>query len=122
LARLLDLQRAEVEADPLAAVRAGVAHTGCTVLLKGATQYVATPGESRVWIGIPGPGWTAQAGSGDVLAGACGALLAAGLTPAEAALAATSVQALAALGCPGPIPPQTLAERFRVAVVGLGQN
>ena len=110
LARMLGLQRAEVEADPMTAVRTAVARTGCTLLLKGATQYVATPGEHRVWLAVPGPGWTAQAGSGDVLAGACGALLAAGLPPHEAALAAASVQAVAARHHPGPIPPQTLAE------------
>jgi len=122
LARLLGLQRAEVEADPLAAVRTAVAHTGCTVLLKGATQYVATPGEHRVWLAIPGPGWTAQAGSGDVLAGACGSLLAAGLPPLEAALAAASVQAVAAGRYPGPLPPQALAERMFNVVREVVQN
>jgi len=116
LARLLEIPRADVEADPLAAVRSAVARTGCTVLLKGATQYVATPGEDRVWLGIQGPGWTAQAGSGDVLAGICGALLAAGLAPVEAALAAASLQAETALANPGPLPPQALAERMVTVV------
>jgi len=111
LARLLGLQREEVEADPLTAVRSAATRTGCTVLLKGATQYVATPGENRVWLAVPGPGWTAQAGSGDVLAGACGTLLASGLAPFEAALAAASIQAVAAAEYAGPMPPQTLAER-----------
>ena len=117
LARLLGTQRPEVEADPLTAVRTAVARTGCTVLLKGATQYVATPGDNRVWLAVPGPGWSAQAGSGDVLAGACGTMLAAGLAPSRAALAAASVQALAAAHHPGPWPPQALAERM-VNVVG----
>jgi len=112
LARLLGLQRAEVEAGPLTAVRSAAARTGCTVLLKGATQYVASPGENRVWLAVPGPGWSAQAGSGDVLAGACGALLAAGLPPFEAALAAASIQAVTAGQYPGPLPPQTIAERM----------
>ncbi len=122
LARLIDVERAAVEADPLAAVRTAVAATGCTVLLKGATQYVASPGENRIWLGVQGPGWTAQAGSGDVLAGACGALMAAGLTPVEAALAATSVQALAATRMPGPLPPQDAALRFRRVIRELAQN
>ena len=39
------------------------------VLLKGATQYVAEP-SGRVTLAVAGPAWTAQAGSGDVLAGA----------------------------------------------------
>jgi ADP-dependent NAD(P)H-hydrate dehydratase / NAD(P)H-hydrate epimerase len=40
--------------------------------------------------------WPATAGSGDVLTGVIGALLAAGLDPATAAVAATHVQELAA--------------------------
>ena len=122
LARLLGTPRAEVESDPLAAVREAVSQTGCTVLLKGATQYVATPGEDSVWLAVPGLGWTAQAGSGDVLAGACGTLLAAGLAPRDAALAAASIQAVAAKSAPGPLPPQSLALRFRDAVCELPQN
>jgi hydroxyethylthiazole kinase-like uncharacterized protein yjeF len=109
LARLLGIDRLQVQANPPSAVRAAVAATGCTVLLKGATQYVATPGGDRVWLALPGSAWTAQAGSGDVLAGVCGTLLAAGLTTVKAALAAASVQALGARQHPGPVPPQDAA-------------
>ncbi len=122
LARLLGSRRGQVEADPLAAVRAAVAGTGCTVLLKGATQYVATPGDDRVWLAVPGPAWTAQAGSGDVLAGICGTLLAAGLGPGAAALAGAGSQALAAGRHPGPVPPQDLARQICPAVEELAQN
>lgn len=122
LARLLDIERNEVEADPLAAVRRAVRQTGCTVLLKGATQYVATPGEDRVWLAVPGVAWTAQAGSGDVLAGICGTLLAAGLDPVRAALAGSSLQALAASRRPGPLSPHVLAEAFNVSIQGFAQN
>lgn len=122
LARLLGTSRPEVEADPPAAVRAVADATGCTVLLKGATQYVASPGDDRIWLAPPGPAWTAQAGSGDVLAGACGSLLAAGLGAAEAALAAAGLQALAARRTPGPMPPQELAATFPRAVWELAQN
>ena len=84
------------------------------MLLKGATQYVATPDDDRIWVALPGVAWTAQAGSGDVLAGICGTLLAAGLAPVDAALAAASVQALTASAYPGPLPPQDLAARLVV--------
>ena len=114
LAALLGASRDEVAADPVAAVRAAAERTGCTVLLKGASQFVATPGDARVWIAVPGPAWTAQAGSGDVLAGICGTLLAAGLPPVKAALAAASVQALTASAHPGPMPPHELAARLVV--------
>lgn len=122
LARLLGTDRDQVVEDPLAAVRRAAEVTGCTVLLKGATQYVAEPGEQRVWLAPPGPAWSAQAGSGDVLAGACGSLLAAGLDPVRAALAAAGVQALAAGRHPGPLPPQDLAARFPAVIEELAQN
>ncbi|MGI8769226.1 MAG: NAD(P)H-hydrate dehydratase, partial [Propionibacteriaceae bacterium] len=61
---------------------------------------------------VPGPAWTAQAGSGDTLAGVCAALLAAGLTPGDAALAGASIQALTAADHPGPLPPQELIGRL----------
>ncbi|WP_028707286.1 bifunctional ADP-dependent NAD(P)H-hydrate dehydratase/NAD(P)H-hydrate epimerase [Propionicicella superfundia] len=119
LARLLGRERAEVEADPVAAVRAAVATTGATVLLKGATQFVAGPGEDTVEVAVPGPAWTGQAGSGDVLAGIVGTLLAAGLTPRDAATAGASVQALAAAAHPGPHPPQRLAARLPGLIAAL---
>ena len=68
-------------ADPVRAVRAGVERTGATVLLKGASQLVAGPDEDAIQVAVPGPAWTAQAGSGDVLGGVCAALLAAGPEP-----------------------------------------
>ncbi len=109
LARLLDVPRGEVEADPLRAVRAGAEQIGATVLLKGATQLVATPGRDLVLVARPGPSWTAQAGSGDVLGGVCAALLAAGVRPQLAGQLGASVQATAAEAHPGAIPPQELA-------------
>ncbi len=104
LARLLGVAREQVAADPVAAVRHAVARTGGTVLLKGATQVVATPGRTSVQLAVPGPAWTAQAGSGDLLAGICGALLAGGLPAPEAAVTGASIQAMAAPN--GPLPPQ----------------
>ena len=79
LGRLLGIDRAEVTADPLTAVRRAADETGATVLLKGATQLVATPGADTVEVAVPGPAWTGQAGPGDVLGGLCAAVLAAGL-------------------------------------------
>lgn len=112
LASLLGTERDRVEAEPRRAVRAAADRTGATVLLKGATQYVAEPGRSGVHTAIPGPAWTGQAGSGDTLAGVCATLLAAGLRPRDAALAGASLQAYTASRHPGPWPPQELAERF----------
>ena len=108
LASLLGVERDAVEADPLAHVGAAASDTGATVLLKGATQYVAEP-SGRVRIAVPGPAWTAQAGSGDTLAGLCAAMLASGRSAVEAALLGASLQAITARNFPGPRPPQDLA-------------
>jgi ADP-dependent NAD(P)H-hydrate dehydratase / NAD(P)H-hydrate epimerase len=109
LARLLERERGWVEDDPVRAVTAGAQQTGATVLLKGATQLVAAPSASPVLVAVPGPAWTAQAGSGDVLGGVCAALLAAGVDAQRAGQLGASVQAVAAAEHPGVLAPQELA-------------
>ncbi|UEL27533.1 NAD(P)H-hydrate epimerase [Pseudarthrobacter sp. L1SW] len=69
--------RDAVEAGTLAAVRRASELTGATVLLKGATTLVAAP-SGGVYSQADGTPWLATAGSGDVLAGVIGALLAQG--------------------------------------------
>ena len=115
LARLLECDRRAVEDDPVAAVMAASARYGATVLLKGATQLVAAPGEI-VQVAVPGPGWTAQAGSGDVLAGICGALLAAGIPTPDAAILAASIQAMTAASVAGPLSPDRIAHQLPVTI------
>jgi hydroxyethylthiazole kinase-like uncharacterized protein yjeF len=109
LARLLERERSWVEEDPLRAVTAGAQQTGATVLLKGATQLVAAPNGGPVLVAVPGPAWTAQAGSGDVLGGVCAALLASGVDAQRAGQLGASVQAVAAAEHPGVLAPQELA-------------
>jgi len=109
LARLLDQERSLVEEDPVRAVTAGARQTGATVLLKGASQLVAAPDGGPVLVALPGPAWTAQAGSGDVLGGVCAALLAAGVPAQQAGQLGASVQAVAAAAHPGVLAPQELA-------------
>ncbi len=69
LAGMLGIERDDVDADPLGKAREAASRFGVTVLLKGGTQYVATP-EGTVTIAVRGPAWTGQAGSGDTLAAA----------------------------------------------------
>ena len=95
-------------------MRRAADETGATVLLKGATQLVATPGTETVEVAVPGPAWTGQAGSGDVLGGLCAAVLAAGVGARTAAVLGASLQAMAAARFPGPIPPQVLARHCAV--------
>ena len=80
LARMLGVEREEVEAEQLRFAREAAQRYDAVVLLKGRHTLVATPtGEVRAT--TVGPAWLASAGAGDVLAGLCGALLAAGLSP-----------------------------------------
>ncbi|GAA2230380.1 MULTISPECIES: NAD(P)H-hydrate dehydratase [Kitasatospora] len=67
---------------------------GATVLLKGSTTVIATPG-GDVRVNPTGTSWLATAGSGDVLSGLAGSLLAAGLGPLDAASAAAYLHGLA---------------------------
>ena len=67
--------RDRVEAHPGLAAREICRLTGATVLLKGATTLIAAPQRPLVSVDS-GPGWLATAGSGDVLAGVLGAVLA----------------------------------------------
>jgi NAD(P)H-hydrate epimerase len=82
-------------ADRVAATRALAADLGVVVLLKGPSTVVATS-SGEVLVVDHGDERLATAGSGDVLAGMIGALLAAGLVPERAAAGAAWAHADAA--------------------------
>lgn len=71
---------APVAADRIAAARDLSAHLGCTVLLKGPATVIAAP-TGKVLVSSSGDDRLATAGTGDVLAGVIGALLASGADP-----------------------------------------
>ena len=73
-------------ADRLAATRRLAADVGAVVLLKGPTTVVADP-DGTVLVTATGDARLATAGTGDVLSGIIGALLASGLAPLRAAAA-----------------------------------
>ncbi len=100
--------------DRVGAVRKLADALGATVLLKGNVTVIADPG-GPVYLNPAGQSWAATAGSGDVLSGMIGALLAAGLPAAEAAAAAAFVHARAAAlsaADPGPGEAPTSASRI----------
>jgi len=117
LSRLTGADRDAIEARRLEHVSAAAAKLGVTVLLKGSTTVIADPpgadpagadppgagpsgagpsGTGPVLVNSTGTPWLATAGSGDVLSGLAGALLAQGLPPAQAAAAAAYLHGIAA--------------------------
>jgi hydroxyethylthiazole kinase-like uncharacterized protein yjeF len=85
LAALLDCDQNEIERDPLGCGLRAAELYRSVLLVKGPTSHVVTP-EGRVWTqsgGAPGLG---VSGSGDVLAGIVGGLLARGAEPLNALL------------------------------------
>ena len=96
LARLLSADRGDIEARRLHYVRAAAADLGVTVLLKGSTTVIASPDDSQpVLVNSTGTSWLATAGSGDVLSGLAGSLLAQGLPAALAAAAGAYLHGMA---------------------------
>jgi hydroxyethylthiazole kinase-like uncharacterized protein yjeF len=75
---------AEVTPDRIGSARRLAADLGAVVLLKGDATVVAAP-DGRAFVNGTGTPWLATAGTGDVLSGITGALLATGLEAAEAA-------------------------------------
>ena len=97
LGRLLGLEPAEVAAHRLACARRAAEESGAVVLLKGDDTIVAHPG-GPVAVSPGGSPALATAGTGDVLSGLIGALLAKRLDPFEAAALGTLVHARAGRG------------------------
>lgn len=94
-----------VQAERLEAARRLAEATHALVVLKGEGTLIAAP-EGLTWVAISGGPALATAGSGDVLAGFGGALLARGAPPAAAARIAVHVHGVAGeqLGDgPGPV-------------------
>jgi ADP-dependent NAD(P)H-hydrate dehydratase / NAD(P)H-hydrate epimerase len=84
----------EVGPDRIGAARQAAADLGVVMLLKGSATIVADP-DGTAYVNPTGTAWLATAGSGDVLSGLGGALLATGVPPALAAAAAAYVHGVA---------------------------
>lgn len=81
--------------DRVAAAREAARRFNAVLLLKGHATIVAAP-DGRVLVNEPRGSWLATAGSGDVLSGVIGALLAVSLDPWRAAAAGAYLHSVAA--------------------------
>ena len=94
-ARLLEASVRDVQADRTGSATTLARATGSIVVLKGAGTIVALS-DGRIWINPTGGPALATPGSGDVLGGMIGALVAQHFTPLDATLAAVWLHGAAA--------------------------
>lgn len=96
-ARLAGCDVARIQSDRLASARSLAQQFGATVVLKGSGSIIDDG--THTWINTTGNAGLATAGTGDVLTGTIGALLAQGMPATQAALAAVWLHGNAAERC-----------------------
>lgn len=113
-----EVTRDDVEARPFEQARRLAALANATVLLKGSTTLVVHPDGPPARSQADGTPWLATAGSGDVLAGVVGALLASGLSAVDAASLGALVHGVAGgrVSGGGPVRALALAHEIRPTV------
>jgi len=119
LATVLGTSRDAIEADPLGSATAAADRWSSTVLLKGPRTLVATPGRPAR-VNLTGTPWLGTAGSGDVLAGLIGSLLASGLDTHDAASVAAFLHGRAAERIGGPLTAHDIAATLPKVITELG--
>ncbi|MFC3580767.1 NAD(P)H-hydrate dehydratase [Sphingomonas hylomeconis] len=98
--------------------RAAAAQSGATIVFKGADTVIAEP-DGAVRVAPAASPWLSTAGTGDVLAGAIAAMLAAGLAPLEAAAAGVWLHGEAARRCGAAFIADDLAQALSAARAAL---
>ncbi len=94
MSRLTGMSIAEIQADRITVARRFATEWKVTVVLKGARTIIAAP-DGRTFINPTGNPGMATAGTGDVLAGIIGGLIAQGLEATNAAIVGTYLHGLA---------------------------
>jgi hydroxyethylthiazole kinase-like uncharacterized protein yjeF len=119
LATMLGTSREAIDVDPLGSVVAAADRWTCTVLLKGPRTLVATPG-CPTRVNLTGTPWLGTAGSGDVLAGLIGSLLASGLNTHDAASLGAFLHGRAAELIGGPLTARDIAATLPKVITEFG--
>ncbi|MFY1673896.1 NAD(P)H-hydrate epimerase [Plantactinospora sp. WMMB334] len=114
------IQRDMVESSPALYALRLAAQADATVLLKGSTTLIASP-EGWLYSQSDGPAWLATAGSGDVLAGIAGALMAQGISAMDAGAMAAYVHGQAAIraSAGGPIAAGDVANALPTTIANM---
>jgi hydroxyethylthiazole kinase-like uncharacterized protein yjeF len=107
-----------LRSDRLGLARRAAAELGATVLLKGSRTIIADPGGAAM-VNTTGSPALATAGSGDVLTGLAGSLLAAGLPALEAGAVAAHVHGRAAQRAGAPLAASDLLGALPATVAAL---
>ena len=94
MARLTGRSTEEIQSDRIAAATGLARESGCVVVLKGARTVVAAAG-GEAYVNTTGNAGLAKGGTGDVLSGLMGGLLAQGMTPCNAAVLGVFLHGLA---------------------------
>ncbi len=87
-----------IETDRVGTARDFAAQSGAYIALKGANTVVAQPHSKKAYVNASGNSGLAKGGSGDVLSGLMGGLLAQGFAPLNAATAAVYIHGYTAEG------------------------
>jgi len=94
LARLVGMDRIEIEKNPIETAKNVARRLKCVLVLKGAPTVIGSP-DGVVFVNTTGNPGMATAGSGDVLSGIIGALLAQGCAPLDAAICGVYLHGIA---------------------------